>query len=237
MVGVLMRAHYLQHVPFEGLGSIKDWLDDAGYEITTTKLHESEEFPKVENIDLLVIMGGPMSVNDEQDYPWLVREKAFIKGAIESDKPVLGICLGAQLIASSMGAEVVANTHKEIGWFPIQAIDANNSSTFRFPEKADVFHWHGETFSLPPGAVHIAESIVCKHQAFQVGRHVIGLQFHLETTPASARAIVENCRDELVDDDYVQTEQDILSAPQALYQSVNSLMGEVLAYITLKELP
>jgi GMP synthase-like glutamine amidotransferase len=173
-----------------------------------------------------------MSVNDEQEYPWLAEEKAFIKGAIESDKPVLGVCLGAQLIASSMGGVVMPNAHKEIGWFPVQAVDANNASTFRFPEKADVFHWHGETFDLPPGAVRIAESKVCKNQAFQLGKNVIGLQFHLETTPASARAIVENCRDELTEDDYVQTEQDILSAPHTLYETINGLMGAVLEYIT-----
>ncbi|MEW8197867.1 MAG: type 1 glutamine amidotransferase, partial [Candidatus Thiodiazotropha endolucinida] len=115
-----MRAHYLQHVPFEDLGSIENWLKRSGYEITRTRLYESEELPGIESVDLLVIMGGPMSVNDDQDFPWLVEEKEFIKKVIESGKPVLGICLGAQLIACSLGAEVFSNSVKEIGWIPIR---------------------------------------------------------------------------------------------------------------------
>jgi GMP synthase-like glutamine amidotransferase len=227
-----MRAHYLQHVPFEGLGSIETWLSNAGYEITSTRLFESDGLPEIEEVDLLVIMGGPMSVNDEVDYPWLVEEKSFIKKAIDAGKPVLGICLGAQLIAGSLGAEVLPNAEKEIGWFPVRSVDADNHSVFRFPKQTDVFHWHGETFTLPPGAIRIAQSKACDNQAFQIGANVIGLQFHLETTPVSAQAIVENCRDELVDGDYIQTETDILSAPQAAYSAINTLMEDVLEYIT-----
>jgi GMP synthase-like glutamine amidotransferase len=229
-----MRAHYLQHVPFEGLGSIEIWLQNAGFEITSTKLFESGGLPEVDEVDLLVIMGGPMSVNDEEDYPWLVEEKAFVKSVIDVGKPVLGICLGAQLIASSLGAEVLPNSEKEIGWFPIQAVNTNNQSAFQFPKQADVFHWHGETFKLPPGAIRLAESNVCENQAFQVSTNVIGLQFHLETTSSSAQAIVENCRDELVEGDYIQVEKDILSAPQEVYRAINSLMEDVLAYINHK---
>ncbi|MES9827605.1 MAG: gamma-glutamyl-gamma-aminobutyrate hydrolase family protein [Candidatus Thiodiazotropha sp.] len=227
-----MRAHYLQHVPFEDPGSIENWLKHAGYEITSTMLYESEELPGIESIDLLVIMGGPMSVNDDQDFPWLVEEKEFIKKVIESGKPVLGICLGAQLIACSLGAEVFSNSVKEIGWIPIRAADSDNQSVFPFPEETDVFHWHGETFNLPLGATRIAESAACKNQAYQIGKHVIGLQFHLETTPASAQAIVENCRDELVEGEYIQTATEILSVPQAQYRTINSLMEDVLEYIT-----
>ena len=226
-----MRAHYLQHVPFEGLGSIEVWLRDAGYEITSTQFYESSELPKVEEIDLLVVMGGSMSVNDEQEYPWLVNEKKFIKSVIEARKPILGICLGAQLIANSMGGEVFPNSVKEIGWFPIHATKSTKNAVFQFPEETEVFHWHGETFSLPLGAVPIAESKGCKNQAFQIGTKVIGLQFHLETTLSSAKAIVDNCRDELVKGEYIQTEVEILSAPQERYSSINNLMGNILEYL------
>ena len=226
-----MRAHYLQHVPFEGLGSIEVWLRDAGYEITSTQFYESSELPKVEEIDLLVVMGGSMSVNDEQEYPWLVNEKKFIKSVIEARKPILGICLGAQLIANSMGGEVFPNSVKEIGWFPIHATKSTKNAVFQFPEETEVFHWHGETFSLPLGAVPIAESKACKNQAFQIGTKVIGLQFHLETTLSSAKAIVDNCRDELVKGEYIQTEVEILSAPQERYSSINNLMGNILEYL------
>ncbi|MBV1882754.1 MAG: type 1 glutamine amidotransferase [Pseudomonadales bacterium] len=230
-----MRAHYLQHVPFEGLGSIDTWLQDAGYHITSTQLYGSIYFPKVEDVDLLVVMGGPMSINDEVNYPWLVEEKKFIKNIIETGKSTLGICLGAQLIANSMGAKVLKNPEKEIGWIPIRATKLENNTVFQFPEEIEVFHWHGETFSLPLGAVQIAESKGCKNQAFQINTNVIGLQFHLETTPELVREIVNNCRDELVDGEYIQTEMSILSAPQERYNAINKLMGNVLEYIHQKD--
>lgn len=229
-----MHAHYLQHVFFEDLGSVETWLRNTGYEITSTQLYESELLPRIKDIDFLIVMGGPMSINDEQDYPWLVKEKKFIKSVIEAGKPVLGICLGAQLIASSMAAKVFPNTVKEIGWFPIKAIKQEKESVFKFPEKVEVFHWHGETFSLPHGAVQIAESKACKNQAFQIGDHVIGLQFHLESTPSSIQAIVENCNDELVDGEYIQTKANIISIPQERYTSINSLMVNVLDYLHQK---
>ncbi len=127
-----MRAHYLQHVPFEGVGSIEPWLKINGYEITNTRLFEETDFPSLKDIDLLVIMGGPMSVSDEGKYPWLVHEKKFIYEAIKSDKAVLGICLGAQLIANVMGARVYQNPLKEIGWFPVYGIPSIDKSVFIF---------------------------------------------------------------------------------------------------------
>lgn len=227
-----MRAHYLQHVPFEGLGSIAAWLEKAGYEITRTRLYAAEKLPKVNDLDLLVVMGGPMSVHDDDEYPWLVAEKHFIHEVIASETPVLGICLGAQLIASSLGARVYCNPLKEIGWFPVQGLASDDSSAFRFPTSALVFHWHGETFDLPPGATRLAESAACENQAFQLGKSVIGLQFHLETTPESARAIISNCRDELVAAAHIQTEDEILSANPETFTSINRLMGKVLDFLT-----
>jgi len=226
-----MRAHYLQHVPYEGLGSIAPWLVEAGYEITRTAFFESPELPPVEAVDLLVVMGGPMSVNDEAENPWLREEKRFIRAAIEAGRPVLGVCLGAQLIASAMGAAVVLNPVKEIGWFPVEGVEPSDESCFRFPPSTDVFHWHGETFELPAGAVHLARSAGCENQAFQLGRSVIGLQFHLETTRESAYSMVSTSRDELVPGPYVQTEEAILDATPAQYAAINRLMGDVLSYL------
>ena len=203
----------------------------AGYDITNTRFFETAELPGINEIDLLIIMGGPMSVNDENELPWLIREKRFICDAIDNGKPVLGICLGAQLIASAMGAKIFPNAFKEIGWFPIQGISSIDSSAFRFPASAEVFHWHGETFDLPTGAILLARSEGCENQAFQIGKSVIGLQFHLETTPESAMELVSNCRDELVAGEYIQTEQDILSAPQERYRTINSLMSDILQYL------
>jgi GMP synthase-like glutamine amidotransferase len=226
-----MRAHCLQHVPFEGLGSIESWLEAHGCELTHTRFFESAGLPDTRAIDFLVIMGGPMSVNDEDEFPWLASEKQFVREVIESGKPVLGICFGAQIIASAMGARITPNPAKEIGWFPIQAVDSNDGSTFRFPASETVFHWHGETFDLPPGAMRLAKSEGCENQAFQLGKAVIGLQFHLETTPVSAREIAAHCREELVPARYVQTEEEILSAGPNRYKAINSLMDRILDFL------
>lgn len=226
-----MRAHFLQHVPFEGLGSIESWLAATGCEITNTRFFESAALPNLKKIDLLVVMGGPMSVNDESGFPWLVSEKKFILEAINSGTPVLGICLGAQLIASALGARIYRNHVKEIGWFPIYGMLSNDTSFFSFPPLMKVFHWHGETFDLPSGASRLAKSDGCENQAFQFGKSVIGLQFHLETTPEAAREIVSHCCDELVPSRYIQTEKEILSAELEIYKSINQMMGSILSFL------
>jgi len=229
-----MRAHYFQHVPFEGLGSMEAWLREAGYETGVTRWHAGERAPDPEQIDLLIVMGGPMSVNDENIYPWLAAEKDFIRRWIETDRPLLGVCLGAQLIANSLGARVYRNAVKEIGWFPVMAVTPVPEHAFRFPFEQTVFHWHGETFDLPAGAIHLARSAGCEHQAFQVGRHVIGLQFHLETTPETAASLIENCRNELAPAPYIQDEATLRAAPPEAYRAINTRMTRLLTHITAR---
>jgi len=227
-----VRVHYLQHVPFEGLGSIGPWLRAAGADVTATRFFEDPRLPSVAELDMLVVMGGPMSVNDEAVLPWLVDEKRFVREAIGQGKPVLGICLGAQLIASALGARVYPNRVKEIGWFPVSAPPVSRADLFQLPSSIEVFHWHGETFDLPPGAVRLASSEGCVNQAFQLGDGVVGLQFHLETTPESAREIVANCRDELVPGPYVQDEGVLLAAGPGKYGAINAVMAVLLAFLT-----
>lgn len=227
-----MKVHYLQHVPFEGLGAIEEALLQRGHGIKGTHLFaENVVLPLLEDVDFLIVMGGPMSVNDADQYPWLEREKEFIRQYIKKGKPVLGVCLGAQLIASALDAVVRTNYRKEIGWFEIEGTSSAGVSHFSFPEKINVFHWHGETFDLPPGGVRLASSAACENQAFQVGRVVIGLQFHLETTPQSAAEIVSHCRDELIADDSIQSEEEILAADPDSYASINGLMEDILDYL------
>ena len=172
-----------------------------------------------------------MSVNDEAALPWLIAEKAFVAEAERAGTPVLGICLGAQLIASALGARVFPGVEKEIGWFPLQA-PAAAPDCFAFPATTTVFHWHGETFDLPPTARLLASSAVCRHQAFQIGRRAIGLQFHLETTPASMASMLAHCADELVPGQrFIASADQIRATPRERVADANSLMGRLLDYL------
>ena len=227
-----MRVHYLQHVPFEGLGSIETALQQRQASITVTRLYEQAPLPPQESFDLLIVMGGPMSINDEAIYPWLVAEKAFIRATIAADKPVLGICLGAQLIAGCCGGKVYPNADKEIGWFDIVPQPTDDPCTFAFAEPLPVFHWHGETFTLPAEARLLASSTACRHQAFQLaGKAVIGLQCHLETTPDSLRALVEHCGDELITAPYIQSKAALLATPASYFAPIHRQMNQVLDYL------
>src|SRR3972149_5577170 len=176
-----MRIHSLEHEPFEGLANIEVWAKKKGYIITRTLLFNNEELPEMNDFDWLVIMGGSMNVYEEEKYPWLREEKNLIAEAIASKKMILGVCLGAQLVADVLGGRVSKNRYNEIGWFPVTLTEeARNSSIFfNFPGTFTAFHWHGDTLRIPHGAKKIAQSEGCANQAFEYGK-TIGLQFHLE---------------------------------------------------------
>ncbi|MFA6811019.1 MAG: type 1 glutamine amidotransferase [Desulfoplanes sp.] len=229
-----MRIHSLHHVPFEGLGSIAAWAEKNDHSVTTTRLYQDNDFPGMTDFAMLIIMGGPMSVHDSTTYPWLEAEKTFISQAIKADKTILGICLGAQLIAHVLGAKVYPNKKKEIGWFPVNATPnaQKNSITRALPESMEAFHWHGETFSLPKNAQLLASSQACKNQAFLYTDRVLGLQFHLETTPASARSLILHGQDEMVPAPYVQTPEMIMAQP-ARFEKINALMHALLDALSL----
>ena len=227
-----MHVHVLQHVPFEDIGSMAPWLSARGATLHDTRFHEpAAALPNLQGIDLVIAMGGPMSVNDEQQLPWLKAEKRFIREAVQQGVPFVGICLGAQLLANAFGARVYPNREREIGWLPIESVPSA-AEVFRFPPRETVFHWHGETFDLPEGAIRLATSEGCANQAFQLGQRAIGLQFHLETTPASAAALIGVCRHELTGGTYVQSEAALTAAPPEAFERINRLMADVLAYVT-----
>ena len=173
-----------------------------------------------------------MGVHDEDKFSWLAMEKRFIEKAMNEGKAVLGICLGAQLIANVLGAKVCPNRTREIGWFPIELTAAGRRSPlFGFlPERLDVFHWHGDTFDLPTGAVHIACSEACTRQAFVHNERIIGLQFHLESTLEGVEALIENCSGELVDSRYIQAPSQLKAHPEA-FRVINRVMDELLSGI------
>ncbi len=227
-----MRLHYLQHVPFEGLGSIEHWAMANGVETSCTRLFADELLPAIGDFDYLVVMGGPMNIYEENTYPWLVREKDFLKEAIAAGKPALGICLGAQLLADVLGAKVYRNKEKEIGWFPIRITeDAPAEVRALFPPNLEVMHWHGDTFDLPKDSILMAESQACSHQGFIFNNRVIGLQFHLETTRESLQSLITNCGDEIVKAPYVQ-QAPVMLQDESRFTAINKVMGKLLTYWT-----
>jgi GMP synthase-like glutamine amidotransferase len=205
------KIHYFQHVPFEGLGSIGEWITLSGHSLTSTRFFESAVLPEISDIDWLIVMGGPMSVNNEKQYPWLAAEKKFIRQAIDEGKTVLGICLGSQLVSAALGAKVYQNKEKEIGWFDIEltCFAKSDKLFFDIENRIKVFHWHGDTFDLPEKAVHLAFSKGCKNQAYSYKDKVLALQFHLEPTENSLRQMIDFGRGELKSGKYVQTEQEL----------------------------
>ena len=229
-----MNIHYLQHVPFEGLGSIGVWAKNTGYPVTSTCLYRGDAYPDMNKLDWLIVMGGPMSVHDHEIYPWLTGEKKFILQAIDRGKIVLGICLGAQLIADVLGANVYTGSVKEIGWFPVERSPEciGLGIADRMPDKIDVFHWHGETFDLPHGATRLAGSAVYDNQAFVYQEKVVGLQFHLEATPDSVKGLIEHCADEIVAAPYIQTAAEMLS-DAGRFSEINRVMDNILNYFRL----
>jgi GMP synthase-like glutamine amidotransferase len=237
-----MRIHYLQHVPFEDPGFILTWAKNHGWGVTRTPLYNYPKggvpFPPIQNFDWLVIMGGPMNVYEEAEYPWLAEEKVFIKCAADRGKLIIGLCLGAQLLSCVLGGKVTRNPCKEIGWFPVTlSPEARSLSLFSFlPENPLVFQWHGDTFSIPPGAVHLAESEACKNQAFMYRDRIFAFQFHLENTREIIQGLVDHCGDELAEggagSGYVQTGAELLSHPEYIAQD-NRWMDE---FLTLLEI-
>jgi GMP synthase-like glutamine amidotransferase len=226
-----MNIHWIQHVPFEGLGCIAPWLIERGYALTCTRLWADDSFPEIGSVNGLIVMGGPMGVYDEDQFSWLAAEKAFIREAIDQQKPVLGICLGAQLIAEGLGSGVWKNRQKEIGFFPLRG------DGVIFPAEFSAFHWHGDTFGIPDGAVRLASSAATENQAFIYKNNVLGLQFHLETTQESLQSLYSHCSGEITDAPFIQTLEKAAAVRIAdgdLLLPANSLMRKCLNHLFQK---
>lgn len=211
-----MHIHFLQHVPFEGPGVLSQWAAMKGFRYSTTRLYSDLIFPEPKDIDMLVVMGGPMGVHDEKEYSWLAKEKKFIRSCMEKDLEIkiIGICLGSQLLADILGAEVYSGPEKEIGWFPVEwRQEALQHPLFDFlPERQLVLHWHGDTFGIPDDATILASSPVCPNQGFIYQEKVVGLQFHLEMTEGSLQQLIEHSKEELSEEgNYIQTPEEMLS--------------------------
>jgi GMP synthase-like glutamine amidotransferase len=193
----MMRMAVLQHVEFEGPAAVADWAAARGVPLRLFPLHRDATLPSLSDFDMLTVMGGPMSVNDEARLGWLGPEIALVREAIAAEKLVLGTCLGAQIIAKASGARVYPGSAKEIGWFPIQRTAASHPCFDALPGSFTPFHWHGETFDLPHEAKLLATSKMTETQAFAVGERVLGLQFHMEATEESVRELLNSAAQEI----------------------------------------
>lgn len=224
-----IKIHCFQHVPFEDLGHIKTWIQNEGHQLHYTRFFEKYTIPEPEDYDWLIVMGGPMSANEEDKYPWLKEEKRAIRRAIEKQKTVLGICLGSQLIASALGAKVFKNKEPEIGWFDVHLTnEGEQHDLFKdFGKTFKVFQWHGDTFDLPQGAKQIASSDACQNQAFIFDNKVVGLQFHLEITSEGLEQMLEGAEDELIEAPFIQKKDDILKYAHYVH-STNEKMIKIL---------
>lgn len=230
------RIHIFQHVSFEGPAAIQVWADKNGHLLSFTRFYNNEKIPEPDEIDWLVIMGGPMGVYDQEQYPWLKTEIDFVRKAMEQSKVVIGICLGAQLIAATLGARVYHGSLPEIGWFPIkidQKAATLNGLDF-LPSEAVVFHWHQDTFEIPEGATLLASSETFPNQAFLYDNRVLALQFHFEMDEPALNNIISNGSHELIHGKWVQTAPEILDRSSLIAEN-NALLFRLLDAFAIRE--
>lgn len=200
-----MRINVLQHTPNEGPGAIKDWADSHHFEFYVYHPYQFGILPTFDQTDMLVILGGPMSPND--DFDWIHQERQLIKQMLDAGKPLFGACFGAQQIAKVLGAKIGKAPHKEVGWAPVYL---QTDKIPGLPKQMTALHWHEEMFEIPKGAHLLYSSDLVKNQGFVYGHHVVGLQFHFEPETDNLHEIVVN------DGNYAQGHNDLHQTPQQI---------------------
>ena len=209
----------LQHAAFEGPGEIAEWAAQHDHAVRFHHLYRGDALPAPDDFDLLVVMGGEMNIYQYRDWPWLKPESEFIKSTLNAGNRVIGICLGAQLIADALGARVVQNSEHELGWLPISWTDEARAVFPALPAVSHVLHWHGDTFDLPAGATRLAVSKGCPEQGFLIRNKCLGLQFHMEVDPTLVKEYVAG-QGEWPAGIYVQ-KPEIISSEAELYCDEN----------------
>jgi len=238
-----LKVHYFQHIAGEGFGSCYQFLKQHNAKITATEFFalpvdrslEIEALPQVEDVDLLIIMGGEMSVNDEVNFPWLKIEKRWLRRYLSMGKPAIGLCLGGQLIANALGAAVSRSEKQELGWTGVRKVNYVPAECFELPAEFNVMQWHSETFEIPKGAIHLAENDVCRNQMYQIGKNVLGFQFHPEITPEALNLFLEN--EEELDHfpgQHMQTQQQLKKTSKNNFIVGNQILNQAIEYVLQK---
>ena len=201
-----MQILSLMHVPFEDAANLGVWAAQRGHTVEAVHVYAGQALPAAGDVDGVFVMGGPMNIYEQAEHPWLAAEKCLLAECVEAGKILLGVCLGAQLLADVLGGKVMQNAQKEIGWYEVTRTEAAGRSPLAdvLPERFWAFHWHGDTFAIPPGATLLASSQACANQAFLYGDRILGLQFHLEYTADSIEKMLTHCADELTDGPHIQ---------------------------------
>ena len=220
-----MRINVLQHTPNEGPGAIQSWAHDHGHDMYIYHPYQFGNLPTAKETDLLVILGGPMSPNDDDE--WIGRERVLIKQMLDAHKPILGICFGSQQIAKTLGYRVLDAPAKEVGWAPVYL---QNHTITELPEKLTALHWHQQMSEIPREAKLLFSSDLVKNQGFLLGDNVIGLQFHFEPLADNVREMVVNDFPYIQGSIFNQTADDILETP---VPDINrAIMFKILDFIT-----
>ena len=235
-----LKVHYFQHIAGEGFGSRYEYLKSIGAEITAPEFFalptdfqlDIDALPSIYDVDLLIIMGGEMSVNDEANFPWLKIEKRWIRRYLAEAKPAIGLCLGGQLIANALGANVRRNDQQELGWTRVYKSKHVPEGCFKIPEALHVMQWHSETFDIPRGAVRLAENPVCPNQLYQIGRNVLGFQFHPEITPQVLDLFIEHEEDQAVfNGAYVQSLNSLRLSKKPDFHQGHQILNQAIDYV------
>ncbi len=232
-----MRVHAITHVAFEGPAAIETWATRRGHELTQSAAL-TESYPEARDVDLLVVMGGPMDADDEVASPWLVAEKRFVREVLDAGSCVLGVCLGAQILAEVVGGRVTRNTQREIGWFEVGLTEAGLAEPLLagWPTTFVAGHWHGDTFELLPETPSLASTVVTPNQLFVAeGGRAVGIQFHLEWDESTVAGLVSACDDELeAGGDFVQSADELLGGVRSHGEASRTLLYRMLDAVAEK---